>query len=67
MSLIIHPKTTAVEDMRLMELKKKFRQVLGNLILDGMRRARDGRLELNMAEIENFLNQAYIMGREDAS
>ena len=62
-----NPYTTAAEDIRLMELKKKFRNVLGRSVVEAMRKSTDGRIQIDMGEIEAFLNQAYYMGREDGN
>ena len=58
--------TTAAEDIRLMGLTKRFREVLGKSIVHAMKTSRDGKLRMDMGELEEFLKQAYYMGREDA-
>jgi hypothetical protein len=60
-----NPYTSAAEDMRLVALKQSFRKVLAGEILSAMRRAKGPDMQLCMKNIENFLDQAYLMGRED--
>jgi hypothetical protein len=59
------PYTTATEDMRVQELKTKFRSVLAKQLDHAMRTTRNGTLQLNMGPLEELLEQAYYMGRED--
>lgn len=61
------PYTTAAEDMRLAEFKKNFRKVLHREIMRAIRNRRGADMELDMEPIEELLDQAYYMGREDAS
>jgi hypothetical protein len=58
--------TTAAEDIRLAALTNKFREFLGQQILHAMRTSKDGRLQMDMTAFNEFLKQAYYMGREDA-
>ena len=60
-----NPYTTATEDLRIQELKKNFRCVLAAELDSAMKTARDGTLRLDMRGLEDFLQQAYYMGRED--
>lgn len=60
------PYTTAEQDIRLEQLKTEFREELGAQMLDAMRKTRDGRLQLDMRGLNEFIEQAYYMGREDA-
>jgi hypothetical protein len=61
-----NPYTTAAEDVRMMDLKKQFRDTLGRAVVEAMRKSRDGRILLDMGEISAYLDTAYYMGREDA-
>lgn len=58
--------TTAKQDLRLAELKTRFKQALGQEITRAMRNSRDGRINLNMQLINSILEDAYFMGRNDA-
>lgn len=61
------PYTTATEDTRLLELKKHFQDVLGKEIVAAMQRSKDGQLNIDARVFHAFIDQAYYMGREDAS
>lgn len=41
------------------------RKSLGRAITEAMRKSKDGRLQINLPEIEQWLDQAYYIGRED--
>lgn len=61
-----YPYTTAAQDMRLKELKGKFRESLSVMINEGMKKSRDGVLRLDLPLLEAVIDAAYYMGREDA-
>jgi hypothetical protein len=56
--------TSAEEDMTLKTLKNAFRQALHREIMRAMRDSKDGKLYLNLPEIEIFLEQAYYLGKD---
>lgn len=69
--MIINPNgkqyTTVAEDMRMKALKSAFRQHLAKSITEAMQNSRDGRLQLSLPDLESFLDQAYLAGREDGA
>lgn len=60
------PYTTAVQDSRIEELKTKFSKVLHQEVQAAIMKAKDGRVELNVAALLAVVEAAYYMGREDA-
>jgi hypothetical protein len=59
--------TTAQEDMRLQALKQCFRATLKAAVEAALLNAAHGRAVVDLGEIEQHLEQAYYMGREDAA
>lgn len=59
--------TTAAQDLRVNDLKSKFRRVLEQEITHAMQVSKNGKLEMHMEAIEAVIEAAYLMGREDAS
>lgn len=59
------PYTTAMEDLRLDNLKHKFRQLLSKVVTSALQRAKGPKMAIEFQEIDNFIEQVYFMGRDD--
>lgn len=59
-----NPYTTAAEDMRLKDAKHRLRQALAVEIDRALKASRDGRLELNLCEVDALMDQLYYLGRD---
>lgn len=61
------PYTTAAQDLVLEELKKEFTRRIGEAVTHAMQVSRDGGLRIDLRPAHELLEQAYYMGRNDAS
>lgn len=57
---------TVQEEMELKKLSAQFRDHLGRVITHAMKTAKNGRLEIPLPELEDYIHRAYIMGRGHA-
>lgn len=56
--------TSASEDLRLADMKKAFRQILGQELTRAIKQAEGGRVAVNLPALEQFIDQAYFMGKD---
>lgn len=62
-----HKYTTAAQELRTKELTRQLVEFVMLKIKEGMARYRPGqKLNIDMRGIEEFINQAYFLGRDDS-
>ncbi len=55
---------SVAEEMRLKVLKKNFRDRLAQMITYAMQNSKNGKLEIPLPEIESYIEQAFLYGRD---